>query len=153
MIVRRLINLPEARPWYTMAEPDWLKRETNSRYGGLAEPPSGPAAAGVFPLINLTENKDIYILRAELPGMKSENLDISIDGNNLTISGERKVAFKGENARYHRRERESGKFSRVIGLDKPIESERIEAKLVSGILTVKLPVMEKAKPRQIKVTN
>ena len=151
MIVRRLANLPETRSWYTAAELERLRREMDPFFGGRSEPSSGSADAGVFPLINLTENRDAYILRTELPGVKSEELDISIDGNNLTLSGERKIAFKGENARYHRKERKAGKFSRVIGLEKPVKSDRIEATLINGILTVTLPLMDKAKPKQIIV--
>jgi HSP20 family protein len=107
--------------------------------------------SGVFPLLNLTEDKEAYRVRAELPGMKAEDMDISVTGNNLAISGERKIAAEAKEAKYHRRERESGRFSRMISLPGEVEAEKIEANLANGILTMVLPKAEKAKPRQITV--
>ena len=107
--------------------------------------------AGVFPLINLTEDKDSYFVRAELPGLKADELEISASGNTLAISGERKIALEGETVRYHRREREAGTFSRVISLPGEVDSDRINAELKDGILTIHVPKAEKAKPKQISV--
>jgi HSP20 family protein len=102
-------------------------------------------------LINLTEDKDSCFIRAELPGVKADELDIQATGNNIAISGERKIASETENARYHRREREAGTFSRMIGLPGDIDADRVEAKLENGILTVVIPKAEAAKPKQISV--
>jgi HSP20 family protein len=110
-----------------------------------------PAPSGVFPAINLTENQDNYYVRAELPGMKSEEVDIQIIGRNLSISGERRIRSEGENVRYHRREREAGKFSRVIALPDEINGEKINAQLLNGILTVTIAKAEVVKPKQITV--
>jgi HSP20 family protein len=107
--------------------------------------------AGVFPSINLTEDKDMYHIRAELPGIAAENLDIQATGNNLSISGERKIKDEKDNVRYHRRERESGKFSRAITLPGDIDPEGVSASLANGILKVSVPKAEKAKPRQITI--
>ena len=107
--------------------------------------------AGVFPLINLSENKDNYYVRAEMPGLKADDIGISVAGNNLSISGERKIASEGENVRYHRREREAGTFNRVIALPGEVDADNIEAKHVGGILTVAIPKAEAAKPKQITV--
>ena len=109
--------------------------------------------AGVFPLINLTEDKDNYYVRAELPGVKAGELDIQASANNLAISGERKIASEDESAKYHRREREAGKFSRMIGLPGDINPDKVEAKLESGILTVVVAKAEAAKPKQITVKS
>ena len=109
--------------------------------------------AGVFPLINLTEDKNNYYVRAELPGMKAKELDIQATGNNLAISGERKIAAETEGARYHRREREAGKFSRMIGLPGEINPDKVEAKLENGILTVVVAKAEAAKPKQISIKS
>jgi HSP20 family protein len=78
-------------------------------------------------------------------------LDIQCTGKNITISGERRIHPENENARYHRREREAGKFSRVLTMPSDIDSDRIEARLENGVLTVMVPKAEAAKPRQIKV--
>jgi HSP20 family protein len=107
--------------------------------------------AGVFPLVNLTEDKDNYFVRAELPGLKAEELNIAVTGNNLTISGERKIPSEGDNVKYHRREREAGNFNRIIALPGDVEVDNVEAGLVDGVLTVTVPKTEVAKPKQITV--
>jgi HSP20 family protein len=107
--------------------------------------------AGVFPLVNVTEDKDNYFVRAELPGLKAEALNIAVTGNNLTISGERKIPSEGDDVRYHRREREAGSFSRIIAVPSDVEVDNVEAGLVDGILTVTVPKAEVAKPKQITI--
>jgi HSP20 family protein len=109
-------------------------------------------SAGVFPLLNLTEDNDAYHIRTELPGLKAEDLDISVTGNNIAISGERKIPPEDKEARYHRREREAGRFNRMISLPGEVDSSGVEASLSNGILTMVVPKAEKAKPRQITVT-
>ncbi|MGD2270797.1 MAG: Hsp20/alpha crystallin family protein [Desulfobacterales bacterium] len=118
----------------------------------LSGPSGQRARAGVFPLINLSEDKDGFYVHAELPGVKSDDLEIQATANSISIAGERKIPGEVENARYHRREREAGKFSRMIGLPSNIDANKVEAKLVDGILTVIVPKAETAKPRQISVT-
>jgi len=108
-------------------------------------------AAGVFPLVNLTEDKEGYSVRAELPGLKADELNISATGNSLSISGERKIAREGQDIRYHRREREAGSFSRIVSLPGEVDSDKVDAKLKDGILTVHIPKAEVAKPKQITV--
>ncbi len=107
--------------------------------------------SGVFPALNLTEDKDNYYVRAELPGLETDDLDIQATVNSLAVSGERKIPAEGDNVRYHRKERESGKFSRIINLPDAVDPEKISAGLSNGILTVTLPKSEVARPRQIKV--
>jgi HSP20 family protein len=107
--------------------------------------------AGVFPLVNLTEDKHNYYVRAELPGVKSEDLDIQATGMTVSLAGERKIPAENNGAKYHRRERDSGKFSRMISLSTEIDPDKVEASLVNGIMTITLPKSEKAKPKQITV--
>jgi HSP20 family protein len=146
MIYRRLFDFPEPRLRGPFAELDNLRRQMELLAGR-----SIPAKAGVFPLINLTENKDNYYVRAELPGIKADELNIEAEGNKISISGERKIPIENENAKYHRIEREAGKFSRIISLQVDIDSERIDASLKNGILKLTIPKSEKAKPKQIAV--
>jgi HSP20 family protein len=115
--------------------------------------PQQRVSAGVFPLINLTEDKDKYYVRAELPGVKGDELDIQVTGNNLAVSGERKIPAEEEGARFHRREREAGTFSRMIGLPGEIDSNKVEANLENGILTVVVSKAEIAKPKQITISS
>ena len=113
-----------------------------------------PAAAGhsgVFPAINVSEDANFFYIRAELPGVQADDLDIQTTANSLTLAGERELATEDENARYHRREREGGHFSRAFSLPKEIDTERVEARLVNGVLTLKLPKAESAKPKRISI--
>ena len=107
--------------------------------------------AGVFPSINLSEDQDKYYVRAELPGISAEHLDIQATGNNLSISGERKIEAEKEAVRYHRREREAGKFSRAITLPGDINPDGVKASLSDGILKISVLKAEKAKPKQITI--
>jgi HSP20 family protein len=128
-----------------------LRRPMGLLTEGLAGRPSTEPSAGVFPLMNVTEDKDNYYVRAELPGIKADALDISITGDSLSISGERKIPEEQENAKYHRRERESGKFSRILRLPSQVDTNKVEATATDGILKVMLPKSEEAKPKQITV--
>jgi HSP20 family protein len=125
---------------------DWLANGLSRDY--LREP-----AAGVFPLINVTEDKDKYYVRAELPGLNAGELDIPVTGDSLSIAGERKLPVEDENAQYHRRERDAGSFSRILNLPAPINTANVEARSSDGVLTVILPKAEEAKPRQIAVKS
>ena len=150
MIYRRLLNVPSYRlrsPW---EELDRMRRQLSQVFEDV---PQQRVSAGVFPLINLTEDKDSYYVRAELPGVKGEELDIQVTGNNQAISGARKIAAEEEGARYHRREREAGTFSRMIGLPGEVDSNTVEANLENGILSIIVPKAEIAKPKQITVKS
>jgi HSP20 family protein len=104
-------------------------------------------------LTNATEDKENYYVRAELPGLKAADLDIHVTGNSLSIAGERKIPEEKKNAKYHRRERESGTFSRMITLPGPINTAKVGATCVDGVLTVTLPKAAAAKPKQISVKS
>ena len=107
--------------------------------------------SSVFPAVNITEDNDKYYVRAELPGIKADEIDLQVNGRNLAISGERKIQSEGGNTRYYRREREAGKFSRVIGLPDDIDSDSVDAKMVNGVLSVVISKTEASKPKQIIV--
>jgi HSP20 family protein len=106
---------------------------------------------GVFPLVNLTEERDSFILRAEIPGTRTEDLDIQATANSVSISGERHIHQEEETVSYHRKEREGGRFSRAIALSGEIDPDQVEAQLDNGVLTVRLPKTEEAKSRQIPI--
>jgi HSP20 family protein len=152
MIIRRMGGWPAVEWRSSFEEMERLRKQmdriTSAFYGG---PESRAMPSGVYPAINLTEEKGNYFVRAELPGVKAQDIDIQATGRNLSISGERKIPSEGENARYHRREREAGRFARAITLPRDITAEKIEAKLLNGILTVTLPKSEAARPRQITI--
>jgi HSP20 family protein len=149
MITRRLFDYPDLGWRNPFGEVDRMRRYLDQVLG-QTEAGFRLPRAGVFPLINLTETKQAYILRAELPGVQARDLDIQSTGRNITISGERKIE-PNPNARYHRREREAGRFSRALSLPGEIDREKIEAALDNGVLTITIPKSEKARPRQISI--
>ena len=85
-------------------------------------------------LINLSEDTENYYVRAELPGVKGDDLDIKADGRSISLSGERKIEIEGNGVKYHRREREAGKFARMVSLPGEIDSEKVGASLKDGLL-------------------
>lgn len=147
MIMRRLFDTPVWRP-NLFEELEQMRRRIGRFY---EESGKETRRAGVFPLINVTENKESYFIRAELPGMKADEINISATGDSLALSGERKISAEDKNANYHRRERESGKFSRMISLPAAIDASKAEANMTDGILTIVLPKAESAKPKQIAI--
>lgn len=151
MIVRRMFNTPNWGWRSPFDELELLRNRMNALSRDFTGDAPSQRSAGVFPLINVTEDKDDYRVRAELPGLNAGDLDISITGNSLAISGERKISEESKEAKYHRREREAGKFSRMVELPDHVDGAKVEAKMADGNLTVVLPKSEAAKPRQIKV--
>ena len=151
MINRRLIDWP-TYGWHSyFDELGQLRRQLDRMVTGRETPTFRRAGTGVFPLVNLTEDTDNYYLRAELPGLKGEDLDIQATDNNISISGERKLPEENKNARFHRRERDSGRFSRAVTLPGKIDNGKISAKITNGILTITVPKAESAKPKQIEI--
>lgn len=108
-------------------------------------------SAGVFPPVNVFENGEAYLVRAEIPGIDKDSLDVSVKGDELTLRGERRIAAAEPSANYHRRERSAGQFRRVLTLPKPVDAERIQATCKNGVLEVVLPFVPEAKPRKITV--
>ena len=152
MFARRLFDFPTMGWQHPLAELERMSRRMDQlASSAFGKPGLRWMPAKVYPAVNLTEDKNNFYVRAELPGIKSDGLDVQVNGRNLTLSGERKIASEGENIRYHRREREAGKFSRIIGLPGDIDAERVAAKMVNGVLTVTLAKAEASKPRQIAV--
>ncbi len=134
-------------------EMDRLRREMDSIYSAFTEGRGIAPAAGVFPALNMSEDDHNLYVRAELPGVAPENIDITTKQNNLIIKGERKIATEGEKVSYHRKERDAGNFRRIISLPTRVDSEKVTASCKNGVLTVTLPKAEEAKPRQISVKS
>lgn len=110
-----------------------------------------PFFSRAFPAVNITEDADNFYVRGELPGIKPEDLDISVQEGSLLIRGERKLSAEDKQANYHRREREGGFFRRVIALPARVDSAKVSAKIKNGVFTITLPKAEEAKPRKIAV--
>jgi HSP20 family protein len=152
MLGRRMFDWPSKGRLNPALEMERLSRDISQLSSAvLGRPGLWFLPSHVFPAVNITEDKEKYYVRAELPGMRAEEISVEVDGKNLAISGERKISFEGQNARYHRREREAGKFSRGIALPGEINADHIDAKMVNGILTVALEKSTTSKPKQIRV--
>jgi HSP20 family protein len=106
---------------------------------------------GWMPSIDLLEEENQLVLKAELPGMKKEDIDISLHGDVLTLSGERKEETAHEKAEVYRAERFLGKFQRTLTLPVAVNGNKVQASYKDGILTVTLPKAEEAKPKQIQI--
>jgi HSP20 family protein len=151
MIYRTLFRSPGRQFGSSLAELERMRRQMERFFETYGDRPVGQAGAGVFPAINITEDVDAFYVSAELPGVHSADLELNVTANQLTLAGERKIPDESADARYHRREREAGRFSRAITLPGDIDQDNVKATLVNGVLTVTIAKAEKAKPRQIAV--
>ena len=106
---------------------------------------------GWTPAFDIHEDKDRVIVKADLPGLKREDIDVSLHDGVLTVSGERKAAKETENTTVHRAERFFGTFQHSVALPAPVAADKIEALYKDGILTITLPKTEEAKPKRIDV--
>lgn len=130
----------------------------NLAFGRLGAPVGEPERGsqfleGWFPAVDVYEDKETLQVRAELPGMKKEDIEISLHEGFLTLSGERKGQEKQEDAEVYRSERWLGRFHRTISLPCAVVPDKIKATYNDGILTVSLPKAEEAKPKQITITT
>ena len=107
----------------------------------------GPSGRGVYPPMNVFSDREGHVLRMEVPGVAPENLKIETQGRTLTVSGKRDIKTP-ENGSFHRRERSSGEFSRSLQLPSDLDLSRAEASFKHGILTIRVPKKDEAKPRQ-----
>lgn len=103
------------------------------------------------PAVDITENEEEIVLQAELPGMKKEEIDISLSGETLTLSGERKFEQTQRNEQYLRIERQYGSWRRTFQLEVPINAAAVTATYIDGVLTVHLPKAQQVRPRQIEI--
>jgi HSP20 family protein len=113
----------------------------------------GPSGQGAFPSVNIFDERDGTVVVAELPGLDPQALHVAGQGNTLTISGQRLRETPVESVGYHRRERPFGEFSRSIQLPDNLDLAKATASCAAGVLTVRIPKAETAKPRQINVQS
>jgi HSP20 family protein len=132
------------------SEVDRLRQEVDQLFNSYASG-TEPFFSRVYPAINITEDNDNFYVRAELPGVKPESMDISVVEGRLLIRGERKIGPEDEKTNYHRRERESGFFRRTVSLPARVSGDKVSAAMKNGVLTIALPKAEEFKPRKITV--
>ena len=104
------------------------------------------------PVVDIYQNGDHeVVLKAELPEVKREDIDVTVENGTLTLRGERKFSSEVKEEHYHRVERRYGTFSRSFSLPPKVDTTKVAADYKDGVLTVRLPLREEAKPRQIKI--
>lgn len=144
---------PELSNWPSFGRLSTLRDEIDRLFEG---PLTGFARtsqllSGWTPALDLHEDKDNFVVKVELPGMKKEDIDVTLHEGALSISGERKSDEKFEDAEVYRSERFYGRFQRTISLPAAVAADKIKAQYKDGVLTVTLPKTEEAKPKQINV--
>jgi HSP20 family protein len=107
--------------------------------------------SGWTPVLDVYEDKENVIVKAELPGMKREEIEVSLHEGCLSISGERKAEEKHKDSEQYRSERYVGRFQRTVSLPTPVAGDKVKAQYKDGVLTITLPKTEEAKPRQIDI--
>lgn len=127
-------------------EMDRLQREMNRIMGSFA-----PRGSGGFPPLNMWASDENVVLTAELPGVNPDDLDISVVGDTVTLSGRRELAASGDDVRYHRQERWHGDFTRTLQLPFRIDVENVDAAFKKGVLMLTLPRAEEDRPRRIEI--
>ncbi|HVP13052.1 MAG TPA: Hsp20/alpha crystallin family protein [Phycisphaerae bacterium] len=126
-----------------------LRREMTNLMGAYA-PPFLQRSHG-FPAVNLWEDASALYAEAEVPGLSLKDIEVTVEGDQLTVKGHRETLDAREYT-YHRRERGTGEFARTLALPVEINPDQVEATLTDGVLRIRLPKAETAKARKIKVT-
>jgi HSP20 family protein len=126
------------------AELNRLQREMNRVF-------TARERAGVFPPLNVYDDGESLIVQAEMPGVDAKSLDITVTGDTLTVRGERRAPELGESVSFHRQERQFGRFQRSLTLPEAVNGDKVLASYNDGVLEVRMPRAESAKPRKIEV--
>jgi HSP20 family protein len=132
-----------------LVRPEPFSTEFNRLFNSLWETPT--SSQRWVPEMDLVESDDHYLLRADLPGMKQEDVAIEFNDGTLTISGERKAEYERKEKGFFRLERSFGRFSRSLTLPEGVDPERIQASFHEGVLDVRIPKPDQRKPRRIEV--
>ena len=120
----------------------------NAFFGGLG---TSNYEYKLWPAIDVAENEDAVVVNAEVPGCKAEDIEISVQGKILTISGEKKQEQEKKEKGYYHVERSYGSFRRELNLSSDVDPDKIDAVCKEGVLTLTLPKVEKAKPIKVKI--
>ena len=143
---------PRTDLWDPFANLADIREEMNRLFEDSFRRIGHPDIEGAFiPAMDVVEEKDGYLVRADLPGLTKDDVNVSLQDNYLTIKGDRKHEVETKDANYYRHERVSGSFTRTIELPTSVDAKRIDAHFKDGVLAVHLPKTEEAKPKQIEV--
>jgi len=144
--------------WDASRELDTLQGEMNRLFSSFVDTPTSRAQGANgnggrrwIPAMDLVETKDDFVLRADLPGIRDDDVSIEVENNVLTISGERRAEQEERHEGYYRVERATGSFARSLSLPEGIEPESVTATSDNGVLTVRIPKPVQAKPQRVKI--
>jgi len=140
--------------WMDMSDPyrafDTLRRRMDQVFREYEPDTNGRARPAVYPRIDLRDNKEAFVLTAEVPGLTEKDVQISVTGDSLTIQGERKAAAP-EGYAVHRQERGQLRFARSLAMPARVATEKVTATVKNGVLTVTLPKHPDSQPKSITV--
>lgn len=135
-----------------LMKPEPFSQEVNRLFNTLFEPMNATASRWV-PAMDLVEADDHFVLTADLPGLGEDDINIEVQDNALTITGERKAEHERKERGWYRIERSFGRFSRTLTLPEGVDADRIEASFDRGVLEVRIPKPEERKPRRVQITG
>ena len=148
---RRRATTPER--WEPFSEfeqvSDRMRRLLEQTFGGFGLSTPTIEKGGWSPLVDLEEHDDAYVVEAELPGVKAENVNVELVGNELMITGE--IKEKERKGTVRRQSRRTGRFDYRVSLPAHVDPEKVEAKLTDGVLEVRVPKSERAQRRRIEI--
>ena len=144
--------------WEPVRELNTIQSEMNRLFNTLFDSPhpgnggASPALRRWIPAMDLVETADAFVLRADLPGLTDKDVNIELEDNVLTISGERKAEHEEAKDGYYRVERSSGTFSRSLTLPEGVDPAAVKANFEHGVLEVRIPKPEQRKPRKVAIS-
>jgi HSP20 family protein len=158
LVHRRKEKTEPPSPVSRAVTPFWPMRRLQSEIDRLFEEPFGswlapvvPSVEEWLPAVDVEEHKEEIVVKAELPGMKREEIELYLTGDNLNIAGERKVQKEEKTTELYRSERFFGRFHRSIPLPAAVDAGKIEAHYQDGVLTIRCPKTEEARQKQIDI--
>jgi HSP20 family protein len=142
--------------WEPTRELQSIQQEMNRLFGTFFDAPegggNGEGRRRWIPAMDLTEEGQEFVLRADLPGLREQDVNIEVEDNVLTISGERRSEHEDRKEGYYRVERAAGRFSRSLTLPEGVDPDSIQARFDNGVLTVRIPKPEERKPRRVAIS-
>ena len=137
--------------WEPMREMMSLREAMDRLFDDAFTRPLSVSGVSAIPNIDMYQTDDEVIVKASLPGLKAEDVDITVTGETLTLRGEYKQENEQKEARYHIREVRSGSFERSLLLPTDVKADRAKADFEDGILTITMPIAEEVKPKSITI--
>ncbi|PZS08422.1 MAG: hypothetical protein DLM64_12530 [Solirubrobacterales bacterium] len=144
--------------WEPARELNTIQSEMNRLFNNYFDTPAAPGNGGAgalrrwMPAMDLVETEEEFVLRADLPGLSESDVNIELEDNVLTVSGERKAEHKERKEGYYRVERASGSFARTLTLPDGVDADAVNASFDRGVLEVRIPKPEQRKPRKVAIS-